>query len=67
MNLSIAGLPQDFDQADLKKMFQSYGTVIDVRLIEDRITGQQRVWFYHCLINLKLRKLLRCLRTLNKR
>lgn len=39
MKLFVAGLPKDFDQTDLKEMFQLYGTVTDVKIVEDRNTG----------------------------
>ena len=42
MKLFIAGLPKDFDEADLKEMFQLYGTVTDVKLVEDRNTGKSK-------------------------
>lgn len=42
MKLFVAGLPKDFDEIDLKEMFQLYGEVTDVKIVEDRATRQSK-------------------------
>jgi RNA recognition motif-containing protein len=39
MKLFIAGFPNDFDDVDLKEMFELYGAVTSARFITDRTTG----------------------------
>ncbi|HTQ27710.1 MAG TPA: hypothetical protein VMI35_06265 [Puia sp.] len=41
-NLFVAGLPYDFDDIDLKEMFELYGEVGSARVIMDRETGKSR-------------------------
>jgi len=40
--LFIAGLSTDFDEVDLKEMFELYGEVTSARIITDRNTGKSK-------------------------
>ncbi len=40
--LFVAGLTSDFDDVDLKEMFELYGEVSSARLITDRATGKSK-------------------------
>jgi len=42
MMLFVAGLSGDFDDVDLKEMFELYGEVSSARLITDRATGKSK-------------------------
>ena len=42
MMLFIAGLSTDFDDVDLKEMFELYGEVTSARIITDRNTGKSK-------------------------
>ena len=42
MKLFVAGLPYDFDDVDLKEMFELYGAVTFAKLITDRATGKSK-------------------------
>lgn len=42
MKLFVAGLPSDFDETDLKEMFELYGDVSSAKLIIDRETGKSK-------------------------
>ena len=42
MKLFIAGFPNDFDDADLKDMFELYGTVSSAAFVMDRATGKSK-------------------------
>jgi len=42
MKLFVAGLPSDFDDVDLREMFELYGEVASARLIVDRETGKSK-------------------------
>ena len=42
MKLFVAGFPKDFDDVDLKDMFELYGTVASAGFIIDRQTGQAK-------------------------
>jgi cold-inducible RNA-binding protein len=42
MKLFVAGLPNDFDDIDLKEMFELYGEVISAKLVMDRATGRSK-------------------------
>jgi RNA recognition motif-containing protein len=42
MKLFVAGLPADFDETDLKEMFELYGENITAKLIIDRATGKSK-------------------------
>ncbi len=42
MMLFVAGLVSDFDDVDLKEMFELYGEVSSARLITDRATGKSK-------------------------
>jgi RNA recognition motif-containing protein len=42
MKLFVAGFPGDFDDVDLKEMFELYGTVASAKLIIDRATGKSK-------------------------
>jgi len=41
-NLFVAGIPYDMDDAELKQIFEDYGTVNSARVITDRETGKSR-------------------------
>ncbi|HEY8387458.1 MAG TPA: RNA-binding protein [Parasegetibacter sp.] len=42
MKLFVAGLPSDFDDVDMKEMFELYGEVSSARVIVDRATGKSK-------------------------
>jgi cold-inducible RNA-binding protein len=42
MKLFVAGLPNDFDDVDLKEMFELYGTVNFAKIVMDRETGRSK-------------------------
>ncbi len=42
MKLFIAGFPNDFDDTDLKDMFELYGTVVSAGFVTDRATGKSK-------------------------
>lgn len=42
MKLFVAGLPNDFDDTDLKEMFELYGEVRSAKLVIDRATGKSK-------------------------
>jgi RNA recognition motif-containing protein len=42
MKLFVAGLPNDFDDVDLKEMFELYGEVRSAKLVIDRATGKSK-------------------------
>jgi RNA recognition motif-containing protein len=42
MKLFIQGFPKDFDETDLREMFQLYGEVTIVKIVEDRATGRSK-------------------------
>jgi len=42
MKLFIAGFPNDFDDTDLKDMFELYGVVTSARFVTDRVTGKSK-------------------------
>ncbi|MEO8712286.1 MAG: RNA-binding protein [Parafilimonas sp.] len=42
MKLFVAGLPNDFDDVDLKEMFELYGAVASSKLVMDRATGRSK-------------------------
>ena len=42
MKLFVAGLPGDFDDVDLKEMFELYGNVKSSKLIVDKVTGKSK-------------------------
>ena len=42
MKLFVAGFPNDFDDADLKDMFELYGAVTSAGFVTDRATGQRK-------------------------
>lgn len=42
MKLFVAGLSPDFDDIDLKEMFELYGEVASAKLIVDRQTGKSK-------------------------
>lgn len=42
MKLFVAGLPGDFDDVDLKEMFELYGEVKSAHLVIDRATGKSK-------------------------
>src|ERR1700740_1935705 len=42
MKLFIAGFPNDFDDVDLKEMFELYGSVTSARFVVDRATGKSK-------------------------
>jgi cold-inducible RNA-binding protein len=42
MKLFVAGLPSDFDDVDLKEMFELYGTVNFAKVVMDRESGRSK-------------------------
>jgi RNA recognition motif-containing protein len=42
MKLFVASLPSDFDDVDLKEMFELYGEVGSAKIIVDRATGKSK-------------------------
>ena len=42
MKLFVASLPADFDDVDLKEMFELYGEVSSAKVIVDRATGKSK-------------------------
>ena len=42
MKLFVAGFPNDFDDIDLKDMFELYGAVSSAGFVTDRATGQRK-------------------------
>lgn len=42
MKLFVAGLPADFDEVDLREMFELYGDISAVKLIKDRVTNKSK-------------------------
>ena len=42
MKLFVAGLPSDFDEVDLKEMFELYGEIASAKLVTDRATGKSK-------------------------
>ena len=42
MKLFVAGFPNDFDNTDLKEMFELYGTVQSAAFVTDRATGRSK-------------------------
>jgi len=42
MKLFVAGLPYDFDDIDLKEMFELYGEVFSAKVARDRETKKSR-------------------------
>lgn len=44
MKLFVAGLPNDFDDTDLKEMFELYGEVKSAKIVVDRETGKSKAF-----------------------
>ena len=42
MKLFVAGFPNDFDDVDLKEMFELYGVVTSAKFVIDRATGKSK-------------------------
>ena len=42
MKLFVAGIPYDFDDVDLKEMFELYGAVNSAKIVMDRETGKSK-------------------------
>ena len=42
MKLFVAGLPNDFDDTDLREMFELYGEVKSAKLVVDKATGKSK-------------------------
>ena len=42
MKLFVAGFPSDFDDVDLKEMFELYGEVASAKLIVDKFTQKSK-------------------------
>ncbi len=51
MKLFVAGLPNDFDDTDLKEMFELYGEVTSARIITDRATGKSKGFGFVDMLN----------------
>lgn len=42
MKLFVVGFPNDFDDVDLKEMFELYGNISSAKVVLDRETGKSR-------------------------
>jgi cold-inducible RNA-binding protein len=42
MKLFVVGFPNDFDDVDLKEMFELYGDISSAKVVLDRETGRSR-------------------------
>ena len=42
MNIFVGSLPFKIEEADLKELFEAYGEVISVKIINDRETGRSK-------------------------
>ena len=42
MNLFVAGLPYDLDDAELEEIFEKFGTVVSAKVAMDKETGKSR-------------------------
>lgn len=42
MKLFVAGLPNDFDDIDMKEMFELYGEIASSKLVVDKATGKSK-------------------------
>lgn len=42
MKLFVAGLPNDFDNTDLREMFELYGEISSAKLVTDRVTEKSK-------------------------
>ncbi len=42
MNIFIAGLSYQISEADLRELFEEYGTVSSAKIITDKFTGRSR-------------------------
>ena len=42
MNLFVAGLPYDLDDAELEEIFEKFGTITSAKVAMDRETGKSR-------------------------
>ena len=42
MNLFVAGLPYDLDDAELEEIFEKFGTVASAKVAMDKETGKSR-------------------------
>ncbi len=51
MKLFVAGLPGDFDNTDLKEMFELYGEIKLTQVIVDRATGKSKGFGFVTMIN----------------
>lgn len=51
MKLFVAGLPNDFDDVDLKEMFELYGEVVSARIVMDRATGKSKGFGFVEMLN----------------
>lgn len=51
MKLFVAGLTGDFDEADLKDMFELYGEVKSSQIIIDRATGKSKGFGFVDMLN----------------
>ena len=51
MKLFVAGLPYDFDDVDLKEMFELYGQIASAKIIMDMNTGKSKGFGFVDMIN----------------
>lgn len=51
MKLFVAGLPNDFDDTDLKEMFELYGEVRSAKIVMDRATGKSKGFGFVDMVN----------------
>ena len=42
MNLFVAGLPYDLDDAELEEIFEKFGPVVSAKVAMDKETGKSR-------------------------
>ena len=51
MKLFVAGLPGDFDNIDLKEMFELYGEIKYAQVIMDRMTKKSKCFGFVDMLN----------------
>ncbi len=64
-NLYVCGLHKDFNQSDLEKMFNQFGTIISSKILTDPKTGKSLIFLsekFNLIIHLYLCKYLFVLR-----
>lgn len=51
MKLFVAGLPNDFEDIDLKEMFELYGEVKSAKIVVDKATGKSKGFGFVDMLN----------------